>query len=265
MNSTILTDRVCVYCLGDSSGTKGRAHVFPEGLLPNGPIVPLGAVCDGCNQYIGSNLESVLLNHPLIALPLQLDGLPGKRDRPRKKLSIFERNVVPNASITFPIEAPKFSFDANGVRGTEVSFNLRMAPETVSEMDCFRRALHHIGFNLLVRSRGSAHALTHTYDPVRQYVRRPTKGERWPFLQIVNDLTFYDRRIRGGLVPFEEALFVRLRMLTMEVWIDLLNTGRLLKTRVTVEGNGKATMVGSNWEPSPAQQSGNKRYRASID
>src|SRR5688500_9551120 len=96
----------CIYCLRESSRSRSVAHAVAEALYPHGPVMPPGAICDHCNHYFGANLESMLVQHPAIALPMQLHGLPGKTGKPRAKLGTFERDVEPGYSITFPSTKP---------------------------------------------------------------------------------------------------------------------------------------------------------------
>jgi hypothetical protein len=150
---------------------------LPRGIVSQRTSSEKGNRLRSCNHYFGAKLESVLLSHPLIALPLQLMGIPGKKGKARKKLSIYEREVVPDADITFPIAPPKVSYDQHGV-GT---WTFQPLVDKNFDMDCFRRALYHIGFNLVIANRGIEVARDERYAPLRNYVRRPRLGERWTF------------------------------------------------------------------------------------
>ena len=248
----------CVYCSADTTTSKSIAHIFPEGLKPGGPALKRGIVCDKCNHYFGANLESVLLSHPHIALPLQLMGAPGKKRRPRKKLSVYERDVVPDADVTFPIAPPTISYDEFGIR----TFTFQPLIDKNFDMDCFRRALYHIGFNLLVANRGTDAAGEERYRPLRNYVRRPRLGERWPFLQITQPPSRSMRTsVAAKLVPLEGRELLAIRIFNTQFWIDLLNTGCLLTAKV----EGSVSIIGPEWVPATQQQApAGTHYRASI-
>lgn len=95
----------CIYCLQDSSSSRSIPHVAPEALGPHDLALPVGAICDDCNQYLGRELDSVLMTHPVIALFVQFLGIHGKRGRPRQQLGNVRRDVHPGA-ITIPTSAP---------------------------------------------------------------------------------------------------------------------------------------------------------------
>ena len=250
--------RKCVYCDKDSTASKSVAHIFPEGLKPGGPALKPGIVCDKCNHYFGANLESVLLSHPHIALPLQLMGVPGKKGKARKKLSVYEREVEPDADVTFPIAPPKISYDEFGVR----SWTLQPLIDKNFDMDCFRRALYHIGFNLVVAHRGLEAAREERYAPLRKYVRRPLLGERWPFLQITTPPSRSLRTSVGArAVPLEGRELLAIAIFNTTFCIDLLNSGCLLTARV----EGSATIIDPDWVPATQEQAPpGTHYRASI-
>lgn len=239
----------CIYCLRGSSATVGYAHVFPEALVPEGPTLPLGAVCDHCNHYIGANLETALIGHPLIAFPIQMVGLPGKKGKARKKLGIFERGIESDMVVTFPVARPSLSVDPNDDRIARFSFSA--TPSSVGEMDRLRRALHHIALNLWALNRGVESALEPRFNAVRHYVRRPRPRERWPFVQLVQQLTFFENGVGARRVPFEGAELMRIRIFNTEFWVDLLNTGIFRRALVTGDGQGHGMVVDPDWKPVP--------------
>lgn len=134
----------CIYCLRDSTKSRSIPHCLPEALLRNGPALSIGAICDACNHYAGTNLEAILVEHPAIAFPLQLLGVPGKNGKPRAKLGVFERGIEEDAAVTFAIPTPEISLGPDGV--TRAEFEIGLDPGF--NMMQFRRALYHAAFNL---------------------------------------------------------------------------------------------------------------------
>jgi hypothetical protein len=248
----------CVYCGKDSTTSKSVAHIFPEGLKPQGPALKPGIVCDKCNHYFGAKLESVLLSHPHIAFPLQLMGAPGKKGKARKRLSVYEREVEPDADVTFPIAPPTISYDEFGVR----TYALQPLVDKNFDMDCFRRALYHIGFNLLIANRGLEAAREERYTPLRNYVRRPRVGERWPFIQITPPPSRWLRTSVGArAVPLKGRELLAIKIFNTDFWIDLLNSGCLLTAQV----EGPVTIIGPDWRPPTQEQAPpGTHYRVSI-
>lgn len=248
----------CVYCEKDSTTSKSLAHIFPEGLYPGGPALKRGIVCDRCNHYFGAKLESVLIAHPLIALPLQLMGIPGKEGKARKKLSIYERDVEPDAEITFPIAPPKFSRNTRGER----TATFQPLVDRKFDMDRFRRALYHIGFNLVVANRGIQESQDPRYRPLRTYVRRPRTGERWPFVQaLTHSLKVFVPKVGAELLDVKGREIVRMRIFNTQFYVDLLNSGCLLSART----EGSATVIGPEWKAHDQEKAApGVHYRVSI-
>lgn len=54
----------CIFCMCNSENVKGREHIIPESLGNKEHVLPLGAVCDTCNNYFAVKIESELLGSP---------------------------------------------------------------------------------------------------------------------------------------------------------------------------------------------------------
>lgn len=52
----------CVFCLRSDGSFLRREHPIPESLGNDDLILPMGFVCDSCNQYFGTKLEKDVLN-----------------------------------------------------------------------------------------------------------------------------------------------------------------------------------------------------------
>lgn len=253
--------QTCIYCLGDSKSARGAAHAFPEAVFPAGPTLPAGGVCDGCDQYAGRKLEATLISYPLVALALQLMRLPGKRGTVRQRIGVYELSTDDRGGVTFPIEPPEFGMDADGVSTAKIAIHPQIDPKF--DMDRFRRALYHIAFNLAAANLDLAHALRPEYDPIRKYVKAPDKGERWPFVEVTQQLTNFVPGVGAHRLEFPGAELVKLRIFNTEYFVDLINSGRLLT--VQFENNdGRAKLIGPDWTiPRPRQDPG-RLYRATI-
>lgn len=253
--------KTCLLCGPTSNDFKSRSHAFPEAVYPGGPALPPGIICDKCNNYVGRKLEPVLLGYPIIALPLQMGELPGKRGKPRSRIGIFDRDVVPDAAITFEIEEPEITSDPYA--GKKAKFSINPVVDPAFDIGRLRRALHHIGFVLLAIQEGKEVAAQATYDPVRKYIRAPKKNEHWPFWQLVERLDVVIPEIEAKLAEIEDAMVVRLRLLNSEFLLDLRNTGIINRMRITPD-DGRARLIGEDWEPNPRKGPDDKRYRVSI-
>ncbi|MDP2307568.1 MAG: HNH endonuclease [Pseudomonadota bacterium] len=68
----------CVYCRGSAADAIGREHVLPESLGNPDWMLPLGFVCDPCNNRLGSVVDAPFTSAGVGALRMML-GVPGKR------------------------------------------------------------------------------------------------------------------------------------------------------------------------------------------
>lgn len=250
----------CIYCLEDSSTTRGLAHVAPEGLGPHKLTLPLGAVCDACNNYLGQ-LDTTFVAHPVIALATQFLGVHGKKGRPRAQLGNVRRDVHPG-TITVPVAAPVIVDHPDGSRTATIT------PLVARNFDLsrFRRALFHIAFNTVAAQDGVERVLASTFDDARRYIRTPRKNERLAFVQYVNlergfapDLLLYLGRHEGAeivaIVVAKAVVFA----------VDLANTGKL-EVWAAKELPAEHHVVGPDVDvPREPKAKNAKRYRISID
>jgi hypothetical protein len=51
----------CIFCKGDSTGSRSVEHIIPESLGNIEHILPRGVVCDPCNNYFARKVEGPLL------------------------------------------------------------------------------------------------------------------------------------------------------------------------------------------------------------
>jgi hypothetical protein len=226
---------------------------------------PIGTICDKCNQYLGNQLETMLVEHPLISAQIQSYGLPGKKG-PRKKLGVFERLRGEEALIRFPINAPVPIYE----HGIRVGFRVTPKWNQAFDMDRFSRGLHMVAFNLSALNRGIESAFHRRYDRVREYIRKPKRSERWPFLQIIRP--HHDVRLVPKVNPmdFDDAEIVRIEYLNATWFVDLLGTGLLRRegVRVTASSGVSWELIDSDWsapEDRPIIVDGMQvHYRAEI-
>lgn len=235
--------------------------MVPEAILLGGPALPIGAVCDGCNHHFGSNLEAMLVRHHLIAIPLQMMAIPGKGGRPRAKLGLYERGVKEGAAITFPVQKPIPRYDANGVR---IGFSFTPKVDKRFDMNRFSRALHLIAFNAAALHRGLEAVLDAQFDDVRRYVRAPRRKERWPFIEICEQLERFVPGVSVQGLELEGRDVVRLQIFNTCFYVDLLNSGCLLAARSDDIGR-TVNIIGPDWvAPEEPPSDPTKHYRVSV-
>lgn len=71
----------CLFCKKDSTKTKSVEHIVPESLGNKTFILPLGYVCDKCNNYFAREVEKPFLELPEIKLLRFQEVIPNKKNR----------------------------------------------------------------------------------------------------------------------------------------------------------------------------------------
>lgn len=209
----------CIYCLKVSDTTKGVAHVFPEAIVKNNVTLPIGTVCDDCNNYL-KELDSALIAHNHIWPLIQIMGLPGKKGKPRKKLGFMELSEE-DQSISMNLtqkSIEKISF-------TDKQIHVQAKNPQDFEDKLFRRALHHIALNSLALGGGHELVLNSVFDNARKYIRQPKKGEVWPYAQYFSSVR--EATIDAEPIANTPGLIIRLGIFHNDFYVDLLNSGGL--------------------------------------
>ena len=210
----------CIYCGADGRTSIRKAHVYPQCILKNDLVLPLGVECDTCNEFHG-RLERELLNHNRIGSPAMILGIPGKRGRPRRRHGIIERDVVGKISM---------SGVAKVVSATEEKIEVAYPDIAPLDDGRFRRALCHIALNYMADDVGADVAQHPRFDAVRGYVRYG-RGGPWPYVQFM----YQDQPIRGALgclrLRAEVNEIVQVRTYVDDFYVDLESrTGEFLAT-----------------------------------
>jgi HNH endonuclease len=71
----------CIFCRGDSTGSKSREHIVPESLGNTSFVLPKGVVCDKCNNYFSRGVEKPFLESDAIRALRFHQGLESKKGR----------------------------------------------------------------------------------------------------------------------------------------------------------------------------------------
>ena len=248
----------CIYCLDTTNGREGEAHIFPESLMANEEVLPRGAVCDGCNNYL-SDLDKTLATHPLISLAIQFRALPGKRKKARAKVGNVDRKVYPYG-ITIPCMEPQPILDANGKR---TGYKVTPLYDRSFDLWKFRRALHHVAFNLVAAMRGIERVYESKFDRARRYVREAQRTDNWPYGQYVISLEHIDPVMLGGLFESDVDEFVGLRLFQVTFFVDLLTENRLGEFLAAQQPPG-TELIDANAKLPSQRPEGSRRYRFTI-
>ena len=80
----------CLFCKADSSQSRSVEHAIPEALGNRTFVLPVGVVCDGCNNYFAVKVEGPLLKTGSLQQLRARQGVPSKRGRIMPVLGRFE-------------------------------------------------------------------------------------------------------------------------------------------------------------------------------
>lgn len=216
----------CIYCKTETNARAGIAHIFPEALHANDEVLPRGSVCDSRNQYLGRRLDENLIRYPSIALAIQFLAAPGKSGKSRKLIGSIEREIPGDVEAllrTFT-EKPTIVTAAAGSRRAIVQ--LKSDPQF--RMPRFRRALHHVAFNVIAKMEGPEHMLSEHWDAARNYIRSPkNETESWGFAQLTPSMDSIPRAVQGVRWECGRRELVSLQLFQSMFVVDLMNTGDL--------------------------------------
>lgn len=71
----------CIFCKSDSSQSRSREHILPESVGNKEGVLPPGIVCDSCNNYFSSKIETKVLGSAMlqsIRRTMQIETKKGK-------------------------------------------------------------------------------------------------------------------------------------------------------------------------------------------
>lgn len=71
----------CLFCKNDSSNTKSVEHIVPESLGNKTFVLPIGYVCDKCNNYFARKVEKPFLEQLEMKLLRFQEAIPNKKNR----------------------------------------------------------------------------------------------------------------------------------------------------------------------------------------
>lgn len=188
----------CLFCEKDGPFTTGE-HIIPAS-LGNDDLILVGQVCDACQRYFGTEIESYVLNKTPIAAWRAKLGIKTKKG----KLPKVDLSIKPNAGGLVPEYSPVhdngvgFAFREDQTcevtfqdpemhrrfaSGEKKALHFVISPRIIFQMGRF---LGKIGIELLAKAYGEEphevfpDARSEVLDPLRRYVREGLKDELWP-------------------------------------------------------------------------------------
>lgn len=198
----------CIFCKSDTSESKTVEHIIPESLGNTEHILPVGVVCDNCNNYFAREIEKPLLESIYFEYLRFYKDIKNKRGLspaiwgigvdPAIVLRIAhdknEHSIYPDTPKDFERFASKIS--------TTKSFKLVVPVPTDPDKYVMSRFLGKIGLEVLAqRLLNTPYGLDeivdkHELDKLRNHVRLDnSKKTVWDFHERQNyadDAVFYE-------------------------------------------------------------------------
>jgi hypothetical protein len=217
----------CLFCAGSGPFTTTE-HIIPES-LGNDDLTLEGEVCDGCQRYIGKEIEKYVLEKTPIGVWRTMLGIRSKKgELPRVDLSLREqrKGILPEWS---PYHDQAVAFTAHEDRSTSVdiddpsvvqtilngekaNFQFVLSPRHLIQMGRF---FGKIALELLCTKDPTA-ARSARYDELRSYVRKGIRRDIWPvFYSRVGDLSDVSRTGKDDAGYFEEVVCFEYSLVTI--------------------------------------------------
>lgn len=84
----------CLFCKKDTSTTKSIEHIIPESLGNSTLVLPLGFVCDKCNNYFAREVEKPFLEQFIMRLLRFQEAVPNKKKKIPSVTGILDSTPV---------------------------------------------------------------------------------------------------------------------------------------------------------------------------
>lgn len=223
-----LAMEICIHCKKDSSSSRKKAHVIPEGLLSNEITLKQGVECDDCNESF-SKIENSFIYHNRIHSQIMVLRAPGKRKRARQEMGPYKFNEQ-TGKINVRSRVNSISIDSDG------SVKVTIPDPQEFKEPSFRRCLGLIALRYIAWKFGREVALEHRFDNLRQYVRYGSQRLKWPYGQVCYEDSEPRRDLSLELICDAPGMTVRLRSYIDDFYLDALNSNDLEQWVLRLEG-----------------------------
>jgi hypothetical protein len=169
VNEPSAAGRHCIICLSADGPFTSREHIISEALGNVDLILPVGVVCDRCNNGVCARLDKALIDFPVIQLMRVVHGLPSKAGKlPRANFSNGTLVAHGEGQITVENASKAFIKDTSP---TTFVFQLQMANLTAPKLELISRALLKLGIECAYMDHGYNVLVSSEWDDVRTALR----------------------------------------------------------------------------------------------
>jgi HNH endonuclease len=188
----------CIFCKNRSEDSKSREHIIPESLGNKDTVLPVGIVCDQCNNYFARKVEQPVLEAEMIKVKRFTQVILNKRGRvPSIDGIIDSKEVVKidrdkDGKLTVSVPTDIYNQYANGKGEGRI-----ILPTSGKKPDpsIFSRFLAKMALEALAQRFSENPDLLDQlvddpqFDPIREHARTGS-GHPWAF----NERFLYDER-----------------------------------------------------------------------
>lgn len=185
----------CLFCKQDSSNTKSIEHIVPESLGNKKFILPIGYVCDKCNNYFAREVEKPFMQLNEIRLLRFQQAIPNKKKRIpivegilNERYEVKMERVIKNDEIYNGMQIPPELFSKiqnNDIKNMEVKLpaftdnNIIKSNKVISRFIA-KVALEALAEKLKHRDERLEYLINDSqYDLIRRHAREGTTPD-WP-------------------------------------------------------------------------------------
>lgn len=182
----------CIFCKKKSDFSKSVEHIIPETLGNKKTILPVGCVCDGCNNYFATKIEKFVLESEefnYLRFNQMIENKKGKI--PEAKILV---NGVPATARRLNSKSTELGFspeDYNKILkqlkySEKLQIIIPMTGDPPKDIHVSRwlakMALEGLISRVLNESDWNEYFVNHEgLDVIRNYARSAKKGEFWPY------------------------------------------------------------------------------------
>lgn len=189
----------CLFCKKSTQGSKSVEHIIPESIGNKQKVLPIGIVCDACNNYFSIKVENLILSDISLRNIRAFYQVPNKRNRLQSLLGEIGGTGI---KVNLKIKGRKMDIQPENEKDrsrVEEHFHSKLTEDNFSpllfaidinppkkEMSRFlaKMALEALAYRFL-KNEDLINSLIDDphYDLIRNYARLGTCFKEWPYHQ----------------------------------------------------------------------------------
>jgi len=180
----------CIFCKGDSSLSKSVEHIIPESLGNSKLTLPIGTVCDSCNNYFATHIEKQILESGEFTYLRFNQELKNKRGRIPEVDILFGDNIVKAhrfGKLDFAFRSEDFAkiekYLSTSCQGEmKIPISGKPPNELLVSRWLAKMALEMLAYKCLKVDGLINYIIEHQgLDPIRKFARAPRSGQTWTY------------------------------------------------------------------------------------